>query len=88
MKRPRPVELRFARELAEVVLVDAVLQTLDDVLLHEHPTVDDLAENDPPSLVAARRIRAAVRALRADLRRYRAAVLEHQPESDLDDLPF
>ena len=86
MRRPRGAELRIARELAEVVLVDAALQMLDDVLVHEHPTIDDLAEADPPSLLAARRLVAAARALRADLRRYRARAITHV--EDEDDLPF
>lgn len=86
MRRPRGVELHVARELAEVVLVDAALQMLDDVLVHEHPTIDELAEADPPSLLAARRLVAAVRALRADLRRYRAGAISHIEHED--DLPF
>jgi hypothetical protein len=87
MRRPRHVELRFARELAEVVLVDAALQVLDDVLVHEHPTIDELAETDPPALLAARRLQAATRSLRHDLRRYRSAVLRHV-DPEIDKLPF
>lgn len=87
MRRPRHVELLFARELAEVVMVDAALQVLDDVLVLEHPTIHDLAEADPPSVRAARKLVAAVRALRADLRRYRVAVVGHCGR-DEDELPF
>lgn len=87
MRRPRHVELLFAREVAEVVMVDAALQVLDDVLVHEHPTINDLAEADPPSVRAARKLLAAVRALRADLRRYRAAAISPRGP-DEDELPF
>ena len=87
MRRPRRVELCIARELAEVVLVDAALQVLDDVLVHEHPTIDDLGDGDPPSVLAARRLALAVRALRAELRRYRVAAISYR-DPDEDELPF
>ena len=87
MRRPRQVELRLARELAEVVMADVALQVLDDVLVHEHPTIDDLGEHDPPSVRAARQLVATVRALRADLRRYRAAAISHR-DPDQGELPF
>jgi hypothetical protein len=86
VRRPRSRELHLARELAELVMLDAALEILDDVLVHEHPCIDDLGDNDPPGLLAARSLLAAARALRAQLRRYRAAVL--QPDARPDELPF
>lgn len=68
-------------------MVDAALQVLDDVLVHEHPTLDDLGDGDPPSVLAARKLVAAVRALRGDLRRYRAAAISPRDPDD-DELPF
>lgn len=81
-------ELRVAREIAEIAIVDAALRVLADVLAHEHPCIDDLGEADPPSLCAARRLRAASGVLRVELRRYRAVVLEPETDDGSDDLPF
>lgn len=83
MRPPRSADLWRARELAELVVLDAALQVLDAVLRHEHPCIDDPGDSDPPSLLAARRLRRAARAVRVELRRYRAAVLE-----PADELPF
>ena len=82
----KPRELRAARETAELAILDTTLRVLADVLAHEHPCIDELGEADPPSLRAARRLRRAARGLRAELRRYRAAVL--QPDPDTDELLF
>lgn len=76
MKLPSSHELFDLRELAEIALVDHALRVLDAVILFEHPTIDDPHLADPPSLVAARRVLAASRDLRRDLRRYRAAALD------------
>lgn len=80
-RRPR-CELRVARELAEVAVADAALDILADALRHEHPCLGEPAEHDPPTLLAARRLTDAVRRLRAELRRYRHAVLESGAEID------
>ena len=87
MRRPRAHDLTVARELAELVIVDAALRVLADVLVHEHPCIDDLGEADPQTLHAARRLLAATRALRVQLRRYRAAVFESRVPA-IDELPF
>lgn len=87
MRRPNPRQLARARELAELVILDATLQVLTDVLAYEHPCIDDLAPDDPPSVFAARRLDHAVRGLRAELRRYRASVLAHEDASQTE-LPF
>lgn len=81
-------ELRVAREIAELAIVEVALRVLADVLAHEHPCIDDLGEADPRSLRAARRLRAAIGDLRVELRRYRAAVLEPETDEGRDDLPF
>lgn len=75
MRRRSSHALRRARELAEVTVADAVLVVLGDALEHEHPCLHDLGENDPPTLLAARRLAEAVTRLRTELRRYRIAVL-------------
>jgi hypothetical protein len=70
-------------EIAEVVVADTALRVLEDVLAYEHPCIDDPAEDDPPTLLAGRRLAHAARGLRAELRRYRRAVLDvRKPETD------
>lgn len=87
MRRPNSRELYIARELAEVVLLDAVLATLAHVVAFEHPCLDDPCFDDPPSLLAARRLAQAIHVMRAELRRYRAEALDrHHPQQT--DLPF
>ena len=86
MRPPRPHQLFDIRELAELAILDAALQILDVVLLHEHPMIEHPIDGDPRSLLAARRLLARARALRAELRRYRAAVLDAVAE--IHDLPF
>lgn len=92
MKPPSSHELFDVRELAEIALVDHALRVLDAVILFEHPTIDDPHDNDPASLLAARHVLTASRALRRELRRYRAAALHAAFDAALrivdDDLPF
>ena len=85
-RRGHARDLAIAREVAELVIVEAALRVLADVLLHEHPCIHDLGEADPPTLHAARRLLAATRGLRAELRRYRDAVVHAEPDND--GLPF
>lgn len=87
MKPPTPAELFDVRELAEIALLDHVLRVLDAVIAFEHPTLDDPHPRDPHSLIAARRLLAASRALRIELRRYHAAALDALVACD-DELPF
>lgn len=87
MKRPSSDDLGEIRELAEIVLVDHALRVLEAVVCYEHPTLDDPHLADPPSLVAARRVLAASRVLRRELRRYRAAALDALAAT-ADELPF
>lgn len=87
MRRPKPIELWRARELAEIVVVDAALEVLREVLVHEHPTLGDLGETDPPTTLAARRLLETITSLRSQLRRYRAAVLAPSDPA-ADKLPF
>jgi hypothetical protein len=84
VRRPDPRQLSRARELAELVILDATLQVLADVLAYEHPCIDDLAPDDPPSIFAARRLNHAARALRVELRRYRASVLARDDGSQTE----
>ena len=87
MKLPSPVELGDVRELAEIALVDHALRILDVVVRFEHPTLDEPHPADPASLLAARRVLAASRALRWELRRYRIAALDAL-DVERDELPF
>lgn len=87
MRLPSCHELFDVRELAEIALVDHALRVLDAVILFEHPTIDDPHPADPASLVAARRVLAASRDLRRELRRYHAAALDALVAAD-DELPF
>lgn len=87
MKPPSCHQLLDVRELAEIAVVDHALRVLDAVIVFEHPMIDDPHLADPASLVAARRVLDASRALRRELRRYRAAVLDALATVD-DELPF
>ena len=87
MKLPSPVELGDVRELAEIALVDHALRILDAVVRFEHPTLDEPHPADPASLLAARRVLAASRALRHELRRYRITALGAL-DIERDELPF
>jgi hypothetical protein len=83
---PTPRELARARETAEVALADVALAVLDAALHHEHPTIDEPHERDPPTLRAARSLRRRIRALRDQLHHYRRAVLDH--DEVIEELPF
>jgi hypothetical protein len=87
VKPPSPAELLDVRELAEITLLDHALRVLDAVILCEHPTIDDPHPADPPSLVAARRLLAASRALRLELCRYHLAALDALA-GYRDEIPF
>ncbi|MCK6589814.1 MAG: hypothetical protein L6Q76_19755 [Polyangiaceae bacterium] len=87
MRLPSSLELGAVRELAEITLVDHALRVLDAVVGFEHPTLEEPHPGDPASLLAARRVRAASRALRRELRRYRAAALAAL-QAECDELPF
>lgn len=87
MKLPSSDELFDVRELAEIALIDHALRVLDAVILFEHPTIDDPHPADPASLVAARRVLVASRALRRELRRYHAAAVDALVGA-ADELPF
>lgn len=87
MKLPSHVELGDVRELAEIALVDHALRILDAVIRFEHPTLDEPHPADPASLLAARRVLAASRALLCELRRYRITALDAL-DVERDELPF
>lgn len=86
LARPTPSELHHARELAEVVLADAALALLLGALGHEHRTLHEPHERDPPTLRHARRLARRIDELRVELQRYRDAVLFDE-ESEAE-LPF
>jgi len=88
MKPPSSHELFDVRELAEIALLDHALRVLDAVIAFEHPMIDQPHLADPASLVAARRLLAASRALRRELRRYHAAALDALVPPYDDELPF
>jgi hypothetical protein len=78
-----------APELLELRILGAALDTLLLALRFQHPTLDETPGHDePPTLRAARRLVLRARALRTELRSYRAALrnLLHSPPDD--DLPF
>lgn len=83
---PTARELARARETAEVALADVALAVLEAALHHEHPTIDEPHERDPPTLRAARGLCRRIRALRDDLHGYRRAVLDH--DELIEELPF
>ena len=87
MRRPSSIELGGLRELAEIALVDHALRILDAVIDFEHPTLEEPHPGDPASLLAARRVRAASRTLRRELRRYRTAA-RAALHAECDELPF
>jgi len=91
--RPTPNDLAVAPELGVLAALDATLATAAYQLQSEHPDLglDALARGDLPSAQARKASRIVVRFadLRAEIREYRALVLD--PESFLDDqlhLPF
>ena len=82
-------ELLAARELVEVRLLAAALDAVITALRLEHPTLDALGDpSEADSLLAARRLVVEVRALRAALRAYRAAVRRVIAPPLHDDMPF
>ena len=87
MKLPSSIELGGVRELAEIALVDHALRILDAVVGFEHPTLEEPHPADPASLLAARRVLEASRALRRELRRYRTAA-RAALHAQRDELPF
>ena len=80
----------MAPELAALAIVKNALQTALLALVAEHPTLQDFAASDPPSLRLARRLVTAAKNLDHALHRYRSAVYDAiQPRPVLpEDLPF
>lgn len=82
-------KLYAARELLELRLLVAALDTASTALRLEHPQVDSLAEPaEPPTLCSARLLLARIRSLRGAVRAYRSAVLRVLEEPEREDLPF
>lgn len=72
--KPRAL-YRGAPELAHIHVLLAALDTLDALLLAEHPTLVDPGPRPPPSLRRALFLRAALASLRREIVAYRRAVL-------------
>lgn len=72
--RPRRLE-RDAPELAHLHVLLAALDTLDVLLVAEHPTILDPGPRPPPTLRRALLLRDAISTLRRETLGYRRAVL-------------
>lgn len=82
----RDRDLRSARELAEIDILDTALRVMGAVLLHDYHHLD-FAEDDPPNVCSARRIVGMAEELRRELRRYRR-IVTRPSFAPADDLPF
>ena len=84
----RPDLLRAAPELAHLPVLLAALDSLETLLLVEHPTIAEPGPHPPPTLLGAVLLRARIRSLRREIRRYRRCVrnvVSPGPPSPRDD---
>jgi len=80
-----PIVTRAAAELAHLPVLIIALETLDDLLLAEHPTLLEFAPYTTSTLREAAKVRCAIARLRARLGRYQRAV---ELAVGCDDLPY
>lgn len=85
---PSAHELFDAHELAILAVLDANLLATEQVLRLVHPTLPDGHDDDPPSLVAARHVIAAIHLLSRTMQLYRIAIVDEPDLFVEDDLPF